>query len=55
MKLSVYFIYLQVRGYRMIKEGLRRRIIDIERERRNAQSVGDKATLVKGPGSDQVR
>ena len=39
----------------MIKEGLRRRIVDIERERRRAQSIGcDRETLVKGPGSDQV-
>lgn len=44
-----------VRGYRMIKEGLRRRIVDIERERRRAQSIGcDRETLVKGPGSDQI-
>ena len=38
----------------MVKEGLKRRIIDIERERRKAQSVGDRKTLVTGPGSDQV-
>jgi len=40
----------------MVKEGLKRRIIDIERERRRAQSLGcDRATLVRGPGTDQVR
>ena len=38
----------------MVKEGLKRRIIDIERERRRAQGVGDRKTLVKGPGTDQV-
>ena len=38
----------------MVKEGLKRRIIDIERERRRAQSTGDRTTLVKGPGTDQV-
>ena len=52
----VYFYQQQVRGYRMVKEGLKRRIIDIERERRRAQSLGcDRATLVRGPGTDQVR
>merc|ERR1712126_13279 len=43
-----------VRGYHMVKEGLKRRIIDIERERRRAQGVGDRKTLVKGPGTDQI-
>jgi len=44
-----------VRGYRMIKNGLRERIIRIEQERKAAQSVGcDRATLVKGPGTDQI-
>merc|ERR1740124_207476 len=39
----------------MVKEGLKRRIIDIERERRKAQSSGcDRATLVRGPGTDQI-
>ena len=38
----------------MVKEGLKRRIIDIERERRRAQSGGDRQTLVRGPGTDQV-
>ena len=51
-----YFFHIQVRGYRMIKNGLRERIIRIEQERKAAQSVGcDRATLVKGPGTDQVR
>ena len=51
----LHFILKQVRGYRMVKEGLKRRIIDIERERRRAQSLGcDRATLVRGPGTDQV-
>ena len=48
------FIFQKVRGYHMVKEGLKRRIIDIERERRRAQGVGDRKTLVKGPGTDQV-
>ena len=40
----------------MVKEGLKSRIIDIERERRRALSLGcDRATLVRGPGTDQVR
>lgn len=44
-----------VRGYRMVKEGLKRRIVDIERERRKAQSSGcDRKTLVTGPGTDQI-
>jgi len=44
-----------VRGYRMVKEGLKRRIVDIERERRTAQSQGtDRATLVRGSGTDQI-
>merc|ERR1712126_39606 len=43
-----------VRGYHMVKEGLKRRIIDIERERRRAQGVGDRKTLVKGSGTDQI-
>lgn len=44
-----------VRGYRMVKDGLKRRIIDIERERRKAQSLGcDRSTLVRGPGTDQI-
>ena len=39
----------------MVKEGLKRRIIDIERERRKAQGIGcDRKTLVTGPGTDQV-
>ena len=39
----------------MVKDGLKRRITDIERERRKAQSLGgDRATLVRGPGTDQV-
>ena len=49
-----YYIFQKVRGYHMVKEGLKRRIIDIERERRRAQSTGDRTTLVKGPGTDQV-
>ena len=47
-------MFQKVRGYHMVKEGLKRRIIDIERERRRAQGVGDRKTLVKGPGTDQV-
>jgi len=44
-----------VRGYRMVKDGLRRRITDLEREQRRAQSLGcDRATLVRGPGTDQI-
>ena len=39
----------------MVKDGLRRRITDLEREQRRAQSLGcDRATLVRGPGTDQV-
>ena len=50
-----YHKYFQVRGYRMVKDGLRRRITDLEREQRRAQSLGcDRATLVRGPGTDQV-
>jgi len=43
-----------VRGYRMVKEGLKRRIVEIEWERRRAQGVGDRQTLIRGPGSDQI-
>lgn len=44
-----------VRGYRMVKDGLRRRITDLEREQRRAQSLGgDRETLVRGPGTDQI-
>ena len=39
----------------MVKDGLRRRITDLEREQRRAQSLGcDRATLVRGPGTAQV-
>ena len=52
--IAITCLDFQVRGYRMVKEGLKRRIVEIEWERRRAQGVGDRQTLIRGPGSDQV-